>query len=126
MAQPPAIHRPFKVVAKERRTYNGVVYASLTEARRAQVLDGGSLCEILWWIGQPLFRLGCPENIYRADFLVVGLNGVWVEDVKCRETREFRRNVKLWRKYGPCELRVVKPHGRTGWKYESVSPERKD
>lgn len=89
--------------------YNGVRYASKAEAQRAAILD--RLVEygnLRWWIGQPLFRLGCPENTYRPDFLVVSEDsGIWVEDVKGVETATFRRNVKLWRNYGPCPLLIL-------------------
>ena len=109
-------------VAKKRSKYGasptvyaGVRYASKAESIRAQFLD---LCvldgSVLWWIGQPVFRLGVPENKYVPDFLVVEADcsevaGVHVEDVKgpC-ETEKFRRDRKLWAAYGPCELWIIK------------------
>lgn len=55
--------------------YGGVKYASKAEAARAAELDlllkAG---EIVDWIGQPTVRLGVPENVYRPDFLVIGLD----------------------------------------------------
>ena len=103
--------------------YNGVRYASKAEAARAVELDQMLLAgEILVWIGQPTFRLGCPENVYRADFLVVppvGVNGTpWVEDVKGMETPKFRRDKKLWKRYGRLNLHIIK-----GKKTEVVRPE---
>lgn len=101
------------VAVKEARTYNGVLYASKLEAQRADYLDfmvrAGHLA---WWIGQPLFRLGCPENKWRADFLCVGTDGeVYVEDVKGYEKDEFKRSKRLWKRYGPCPLYVVTKQG---------------
>ena len=124
------------VKPREQRTYNGVLYASKAEAIRAQELDllirSG---DVKFWIGQPLFRLGCAENTYRPDFLVVPFvnfddvfgdsNAVWVEDVKGFETQSFKRHKRLWKAYGPCELRVLKRKG-SGWTTEIVSPADKE
>lgn len=83
-------------------------YASKAEAFRAQQLDTQIKLGIVdWWIGQPKFRLGCPENVYVADFLVVTDKGVHAEDVKGVVTAKFKYDVKLWRQYGPCNLWVV-------------------
>jgi len=89
--------------------YGGVRYASKSEAKRAMALDllvrRG---EVLWWIGQPTFRLGCSLNIYKPDFLVVLASGdVHVEDVKGTRTAKFKRDVRLWKQYGPCALWVI-------------------
>ncbi len=101
-----------------RTEYNGVAYASKAEATRAYELDLMVKADrIAWWIGQPKFRLGCPENVYVADALVIGYGELWVEDVKGVMTAKFRRDVKLWRSYGPCELRVIK-----GKKSEIIVP----
>lgn len=93
-----------------RTVYNGRSYASKAEARRAHELDlllkAGVILE---WVPQPRFHLGCPENTYVADFDVVAADGGrWVEDVKGCETAKFRHDKKLWRKYGPCPLHVIK------------------
>ncbi len=111
---------------RARRTeYNGVMYASRAEADRALILDlmvrDGS---VLWWIGQPIFRLGCPENKYIADFIVVSpgffseSQVVRVEDVKGHETREFKKNKRLWKLYGPCPLWIITKGG-----IEVIEPE---
>ena len=56
--------------------YGGVRYDSKAEAGRAEMLDLMAGTGVIdWWIGQPVFRLGCPENLYRADFLVVARGG---------------------------------------------------
>jgi len=113
--------RHFPVAKAADRTYDGVVYASRLEIRRAPQLDllmkSG---HVYWWIGQPLFRLGCAKNRYRPDYLVVPFlddaleDDVWVEDIKSVDTAASRRQVMLWREYGPCELRILRPTGN-GW-----------
>lgn len=90
--------------------YNGVRYASKAEARQAKSLDAEILAgSVDFYIRQPAFYLGCPENKYVADFLVFGLGEAWVIDVKGFKTAKFRRDEKLWRAYGPCNLEIV--HG---------------
>lgn len=94
--------------------YNGVRYASKSEAARAAQLDVlQQTGEIAWWLGQPVFRLGVAENKYVADFLVfygdaVRGYGVYAEDVKGMRTAKFNRDVKLWRRFGPCDLHIIK------------------
>lgn len=96
--------------------YNGVKYASKAEADYARLLDA---TPDLWWIGQPKFRLGVPENVYVADFLVFeeGRDIVHVVDVKGHRTPKFKRDVKLWKAYGPCPLLIV-----SGKKSEWIRP----
>ena len=106
-----------------RTVYNGVLYASKAEALFAQQLDAlVNAGEIRFWVGQPLFRLGCAENTYRPDFLVIASGGeAWAADVKGVETPAFRRNRKLWIQYGPCELRILK-RLRDAWAVETIAP----
>lgn len=89
--------------------YGGVRYASKAEAARAAELDVMVECgQIRWWIGQPTFRLGTALNVYKADALVVGngRNNVYVEDVKGAWTPKFKKDVKLWEAFGPCDLHI--------------------
>ena len=77
-----------------RTTYNGVTYASKAEALRAEELDAAVTAgEVSWWIGQPKFRLGCPENVYVPDFLVAEQIGqiydIQVEEVKGHDYGPF-------------------------------------
>lgn len=97
-----------------RTEYNGIHYASKAEARRAAELDMLKRAgKIKWWIGQPRFFLGCPENKYVADFLVCEKDGTChVEDVKGRETRKFKHDVKLWKKYGELPLMILTTKGK--------------
>lgn len=100
-----------------RTEYNGVAYDSKGEAAHARYLDsridGG---EILWWHPKPgTFHLGCPENSMRPDFLVVGRDGTWIEEYKGKRTSKFEHDVKLWKAYGPCDMRVY-----SGRKFELI------
>lgn len=104
--------------------YNGRKYQSKAEARRARELDllvrQG---HILTWQPQPKYELGIPENVYRADFEVIGHDDrIWAEDVKGVETATFRRWVRLWRRYGPHRLIVLYATGASGWKRVEVAP----
>jgi hypothetical protein len=91
----------------------GVRYASKSEARYAATLDLLQKAgQVRWWIGQPTFRLGCPENVYRPDMLVCLADGsVHAVDVKGVRTAKFNRDAKLWAAYGPMPLHIV---GRKG------------
>jgi hypothetical protein len=125
----------YGVAPKAERTIGGVTYASKAESLRAAQLK--FLADSCGWIvtPQPKFTLGCPENVYIADFQVRDSEGqwfhdcdpailvsVWVEDVKGIKTAKFRHDVKLWRKYGPVPLVILKRKGR-GWIRHVVLPE---
>lgn len=94
--------------------YAGVRYDSRGEARRAESLDMlVAAGECLDWVRQPKVALGVPELTYRPDFLVIPARGKpWYEDFKGAETPEFRKNARLWARYGRLELRVVRASGR--------------
>lgn len=104
-----------------RTEYNGVSYASKAESKRAIYHDiEASKANVpglpprYWWIAQPKFRLGCPENVYVPDYLVCSSPAftddfeIHVEDVKGHETAKFKRDKKLWAKYGPCPLWLIR------------------
>lgn len=105
-ATPP---KPSKYRAVRTTAANGLSYASKAEAKRADELDLlTKLHHIRGYISQPRFRLGCPENVYVADFLVFPKKGdPWAEDVKGVQTQKFKRDTKLWKAYGPCKLHVL-------------------
>lgn len=96
--------------------YKGIRYDSKAEARRAEELDGLLAAgDILAWERQPSFRLGVDENVYRADFRVVGKDrGVWIEDCKGVATPKFNRDLKLWQRFGPHPLHVLRRQAG-GW-----------
>jgi hypothetical protein len=49
-----------------------------------------------------------------VDFLVHETDDIrYAEEVKGYETREFKRVRKLWAKYGPCPLKILKRVGGT-------------
>ncbi len=92
-----------------RTLYQGEWYASRAEAKRAAELETffcyGDVARVE---RQPRFELGCPENVYIADFLVYPRRGLTrVEDVKGFVTQKFKRDLKLWRRYGEFPLWVI-------------------
>ena len=112
-----------RVAPVEQRTYKGTIYASKAEAIRAAELDLLLRAGVLKsWKHQPVFELGCPENKYTADFWCEPSDPnvpVWVEEIKGHETRSWKRNKRLWRVYGPCQLRVMY-RSRNGWSTKIV------
>ncbi len=116
----PPHRNKYGVAPKAARTYNGVVYHSKAEAKRAQELDlllkGGAIRE---WRRQVTIKLG-PDIKYRADFIVVDDAGViHAEDVKGYETPDFKRVRRLWQKYMDYPLVVLKRKGK-GWARDVV------
>lgn len=116
------IRRPSKY-RNVRTVYGGLPYDSKAEARRAAELDlmvrAGA---IRGWTRQVTFRLGCMENVMRIDFLVWDVDGSsWAEDVKGAETAKFKHDRKLWARYGPCPLHVLK-----GKASEVIEPTKED
>ena len=105
-------HNKYKVSAKADRTYAGKVYASKAEMFFAQMLarmlaNG----EVRAVIEQPVVMLDIIR--YVPDFLVTYNDGqVMYIDVKGMETPVFRMKLKLWKKYGPGKLRLVKQSGK--------------
>lgn len=72
-------------------------------------LDAGEIHDVQY---QPRFTLGVAECIYKADFMIYFLDGsVEAVDYKGSWTRKFARDVKLWRRFGPCRLRIVSRSG---------------
>lgn len=96
-----------------RTAYDGVTYDSKAEARYAQWLDARlEAGEIVGWTRQVRFTLGVPENTYKVDFLVFDRDGrAEAVEVKGHRTDRFNKNVKLWRRYGPCPLLIVDGKG---------------
>lgn len=102
---------------KEKRVYENVLYDSQSEALYAAYLDelvrAGDASA---WFRQVPFSLGCPENRYRADFVIVRsiirdnrpAVEIVVVDIKGCDTRESRRAYRLWSRYGPYALQVVR------------------
>ena len=70
--------------------------------------------------------LGCPENIYKPDFLVIPSpedeRFPYFVEVKGRETASWKKNKKLWLQYGRLELVVVKKSGKSFVEAETITP----
>ena len=111
----------YGVAPKDKRTWCGVTYASKLEMRRLiELHDRVARGNLLAVIEQPRFRLGTPEAVYVADALVVPCNGCpWVEDIKGRETPKFKKDVELWKRWGPLTLYIV-TWSKGEWHYEIV------
>lgn len=101
---------------KAKRTFMGRTYDSIAECEYARALWGrmefGDIRDV---IPQPCVQLG-EDTVYRPDFFVVGgliagSRDCYYVDVKGKETANFRRNKKLWRKYGRLPLHIVKKKG---------------
>lgn len=105
----------YGVAPKEQRIYKGQLYASKAEMEYAQRLDLDP--DVKWWLRQVPVQLG-EDTVTRVDFLVHEFNGAsqswrtYAVDVKGMETRDFKRIKKLWAKYAPFPLRIVK-RGKT-------------
>lgn len=90
-------------------TYAGERYDSKAEAAYAKWLDTVERAEqTVVLMRHPRFKLGCTENVYEADFLVIMDKVLHVIDVKGSETPKFKRDKKLWARYGKLPLRVAK------------------
>ncbi len=112
-------HKPIKRSNAERRTFNGIVYDSILEMQRAAELETlRKAGEIVAWFRQVPVSLGL-DTVTRVDFLIVGTNRVWCEEVKGFDTREFRRIMRLWKEYGPLPLLVLR-RGTSGWCIETI------
>ena len=118
----------YNVAPAEQRKSMGRTYDSKAERQYAErlqkMLEAGVIAE---WVPQPFVGLlGCPENTFKPDFLVIpapqdGRFPYYVE-VKGRETARWKKNKKLWAEYGRLELVVVKKKGDTFEEYESIVP----
>ena len=114
----------YRVSPAEERYFNGRTYASKAEMRYAQTLEllkeAGDVIE---YIEQPKFRLGCPENVYVADFLVIRADEPpYVVDVKGMETNKFKRDKKLWMAYGRLPLVIIKKNRSSFVVNERITP----
>lgn len=115
----------YRVSAPEARTFNGKVYASKAECMYAQELAlrlrAGELAEV---VEQPRLWLGVVENIYVPDFLIIPFGDAmpYYIDVKGVETAAFKKNKKLWAKYGRLQLRIVKRSGNGFKTTETITP----
>ena len=103
---------------KLRRSHKGRTYSSAAEHDHAVRLDLDPTIELV--IPQPTFWMGDDFGEYRADFLVIeampetevhcaGFAHYAVEVKGYRESERWRMvRDRLWSRYGPCPLHVVK------------------
>ena len=97
----------YKVAPKADRTHNGKVYPSKAEMTCAITLQADPTITLI--IEQPQVPLG-EDTVYKPDFFVyrAGANEAYFIDVKGVETADFKRNKRLWAKYGPLPLHIRK------------------
>lgn len=115
--------RHFKTAPKPECTYKGVCYDSKGERLYAEMLDGLVRAgTVRWWLRQAPVELGTdPVKRYRVDFLVNYDGEFEFVEVKARTSKPnargchyvlrpaFAQTIRLWREFGPDELRVVTP-----------------
>jgi hypothetical protein len=115
---PAAAPRANKYRAK-RTLYNGRVYHSKLEAKRARELDlmlrAGLLIS---WEPQPAVLLDVLP--YKPDFRVISAGGTIYEDTKGRPDGRWPIIVRLWREHGPAPLHVLRRAKGGGWDVEVI------
>ena len=113
-------YRPVNRSPAEDRTFDGVVYDSKAECKRAGELAALVQAGVHRKVERQVkFQLG-PDFATKVDFVVTTTIGLrWVEEVKGFEKPRFRDVRRLWKKYGPMPMLVMVPKG-TGWKTERV------
>lgn len=108
----------YRVAKPQRRTYEGVQYASRIEAIRAWELDLLQRAgEIVMWGSQVRIKLGEDYTAVVDFVLTYASEPVRYEEIKGYEAKDFSKKRTLWKKYGPGPLHVMKRSG-TGWKTE--------
>lgn len=117
----PAKRHKYGVAPSQARRWRGKVYDSRAEMLYAKdVLDPMVVAREIVVFEQVRIWLGVPENVCVIDFLVIPLNDwqrPYFVDVKGVKTAAFKRNVRLWKRYGPLDLHIVK---REGGYFETV------
>jgi phage recombination protein Bet len=103
-------YNKYNVSPPEERMFRGRVYHSKMEMQHAVRLDTLQRAgEIQFFCEQVPVTL-TDDDRPRIDFLVVynDERGVRFEEVKGKETSGFRRIRRLWSKYGPAPMAVIK------------------
>lgn len=112
----------YKTSPASERQYLGRTFGSKAEMQYCMMLERMVDEEIILdYVCQPKVWLGVPENVYIPDFLVlpVGAPAHYV-DVKGVETSKFKRDKKLWARYGRLALHIVKSQGNARFKTSEV------
>ena len=115
----------YGVAAKEDRTFGSLVFDSKAEMVRWQehlvLIKTGHVTHVN---RQVKVMLG--DIPYVVDYQVLeSLEKWWMEEVKGVETPRFKLVKKLWPKYGPCPLVILKRKGN-GWVKTIIHPEQKE
>jgi len=113
----------YRVAPKAERTRDGITYASKAEMEYAALLDEFDGLVYSKIERQIRVELGVPENVVVIDFRVTENNGeVLYIEVKGVETPKFRRDMRLWRAYGPGTLYVVARKGKKWVQTHKIVP----
>jgi hypothetical protein len=104
-----------EITKKKRHKYNaklivfdGFKFRSKAEHERYIILKMMySSGQTEWFSCQPTIHITCDFS-YRPDFMVVENGEVHYEDVKGLETARFRQAKRLWAKYVPIPLWIIK------------------
>lgn len=119
----------YGVSAKEARTYNGTTYHSKMEASRAAELDMLLRGKVIdKWTRQVAVKLGEDFQTvvdFKVTYIINNRFVVGYEEIKGFETPAFKQVRRLWKKYGPAKLQIMKRSGK-GWKTEVITPDRMD
>lgn len=114
-------NRPIARSARLERTWLDEAYDSKLEMRRAVELEilrrAGHIRN---WYRQVPVQLG-RDTRTRIDFLVTGLEYDWFEEPKGFDTPAFRIIKGLWLKYGPTQLHIFYPKGKSNWRIEVLA-----
>lgn len=102
-----------RVAPKAARTYRGVTYASKAERDYARHLAALKRKGVVTDVQRQVrVKLTEAEIVYIPDFLVTFADGrVEYHEVKGMETDSWKVKKKLWTRYGPGVLVVIKKRG---------------
>ena len=103
----------YKVSPPDERKFLGRTFGSKAEMHYCVMLEAMVEQDIIRdYVCQPRTWLGVPENVYVPDFFVVPVGAIpHYVDVKGLETAKFKRDKKLWSRYGRLPLHIVKRKG---------------
>lgn len=78
-------------------TVDGIKFDSQAEANRyCELKMLQQTGKIIGFGRQPSFTINTAGTRYRPDFIVCDADGIWVEDVKGKETSDFRLKKREW------------------------------
>ena len=123
----------YLVAARDKRTHNGICYASALEMKRAQELDVlREAAYVVEWFRQIRKPIGCEEIV--SDFIVTGnyrnVHGdgytspasTWIEEIKGHVTADWARHLRWWKASGRLPLVILTASRDGGWSRVVVTP----